>query len=364
MDVIPQKIKARNKIKKFLVFFCAFTIIACQQNTSTSSYSIDYENTSAISIRFQTKNSEQPYKVVLKGKQTPILGDFNLVSQHMVFTPIVPFTKGISYQILNANNDVLIDFTIEDTTPLESPQLVGIYPTLDTVPENLLKMYFVFSKPMQQLGNVSKYIRVFNKTENKEDDIFLFLESELWNVDHTELTLWLDPGRIKKDLIPNKQRGIPIKEGQVYVITVHKSFTDKNGQALQKDATKEFRVVSRDEQKPSVQNWQISVPSPETKEALGISFDEALDVMLIEDMIQVYSADKTPVKGTFLTAKKGNNTLFVPNQLWKKGRYTLSIDSKLEDLAGNNLHRLFDTDLSKGEKTDTSAFKTLSFIVQ
>ena len=36
--------------------------------------------------------------------------------------------------------------------------------------------------------------------------IFLELENELWNPEHTQLTLWLDPGRIKRDLIPNQRK--------------------------------------------------------------------------------------------------------------------------------------------------------------
>ena len=40
---------------------------------------------------------------------------------------------------------------------------------------------------------------------------FLDLQPELWNAEGTVLTLWLDPGRIKRDLIPNKELGIPLK---------------------------------------------------------------------------------------------------------------------------------------------------------
>jgi hypothetical protein len=33
---------------------------------------------------------------------------------------------------------------------------------------------------------------------------------------------------------------------------------------------------------------------------------------------------------------------FAPSSAWKRGGYTLRVDTELEDLAGNNLRKLFD----------------------
>lgn len=38
---------------------------------------------------------------------------------------------------------------------------------------------------------------------------------------------------------------------------------------------------------------------------------------------------------------------FTPLTEWKKGRYILRVEPRVEDLAGNNLERLFDRDLAK-----------------
>ena len=85
---------------------------------------------------------------------------------------------------------------------------------------------------MQEVRNSLEYIKVINLNTQKEEDIFLTLETELWNADHTELTLWLDPGRIKKDLIPNQKLGIPIKNGNSYELN-HQTHTLRFENALQ-----------------------------------------------------------------------------------------------------------------------------------
>ena len=77
------------------------------------------------------------------------------------------------------------------------------------MPENLLKIYLRFSHPMRE-GQSDKYISLIKNGKDTLPDVFLNLQPELWNEDRTVLTVWLDPGRIKRDLQPNLKLGNPL----------------------------------------------------------------------------------------------------------------------------------------------------------
>lgn len=365
MDVNPPKYKFLKKIGfSYLVFFCLVFLVSCQPKKEEPKIIIDFsEKKQAVSINFKASNNDQNYSVRLKGSITTMFGSFTSNENRVLFTPIIPFSSGESYEILN-DDSLFLEFSIPKTFNSKKPKLLGIFPKLDTVPENLLKMYFVFDTPMQQSQSTLEFIKVYEKNEGKEVSIFLPLENELWNTNRTELTLWLDPGRIKKDLIPNKKKGIPIKEGNSYELVVDASLQNENGISLGKSVVKQFYVSQRDTELPSINNWKLTVPTKGTKEALGISFGESLDGMLIEESIQVVTSDTEVLAGGMLVSKKGNNVLFVPSMAWEKGRYSLIIDSTFEDLAGNNFNRLFDTDLQKNQTSKPTKTKTIEFVVE
>ena len=181
-----------QKIKLFLVFFSALVLMNCGSTEGVASFKIHYENEKAKFISFTANGTPDAYAVFVKGiTKTPILGTFNEASGKFIFEPTIPFSHGQSYEI-RKNAETIFEFSIASKISLH-PELLNIYPSKDTVPENLLKMYFVFSKPMQEVGKMIDYIKVYNRTDGREESIFLALENELWNAGHTQLTLWLDP---------------------------------------------------------------------------------------------------------------------------------------------------------------------------
>lgn len=362
MDVISSNIIYQKKIKSFLVFFCVLFLFSCHKWLEPIVGVAYSENGSAKSVFFSGQPDAR-YQIKLKGKEHSIFGEFAVRNNENIFTPIIPFSAGESYEIYK-DELLYLTFSVPKKENQIRPKLIAIHPKIDTVPENLLKMYFVFSKPMQQSQSFLDFITVTNRETNNTEKIFLPLENELWNTDHTELTLWLDPGRIKKDLIPNKELGIPVKKGNAYEITILNNLSDAEGVELGKDYQKTIVVGSRDAQSPSTSKWELTLPQENTKEALGISFDESLDAMLAQETIQIVNDKNKTIDGGFMLSKKATSILFVPKVLWKKGKYTIVIESRLEDLAGNNLNRLFDTDLSKNEKMSTSKTKEISFMIR
>ncbi|MFY0630939.1 MAG: hypothetical protein JXR05_11195 [Flavobacteriaceae bacterium] len=368
MDVNPKTYNFLKKIEFTLIFFCLVFVLSCQQATTKSKFNIAYDieydrNQNAATVTFKASDDQKQYSVRLKGQMNSILGEFTSNGNHKTFKPIIPFTAGETYEIIK-NNKLYLEFSIVETMRIVTPKLSGIYPKSNTLPENLLKMYFVFNTPMQQSQSTLKFIKVFEQESGREIDVFLPLENELWNTERTQLTLWLDPGRIKKDLIPNKEKGIPIKEGNSYTVVVDSTLQSQDGIELGKFYVKRFLVGERDRKSPNSKDWKITPPEASTGQGLGILFDETLDYMLIEEMILIYDEKSNIVEGDFLTSKKATNTLFIPKNTWKKGTYRILINSQLEDLAGNNFNRLFDRDLNRKPTVKPTRTKTISFTVE
>lgn len=347
-----------------MIFFCVSWLwYGCEKAASLEDIVVYYEANTGVSVSFKSFQNID-YQVFIKQNTTiPVLGEWSTDTYRTTFTPVIPFTPGASY-LIKSREGAMGTFQVCEAVTEEPPKLLGVYPKLDTVPENLLKMYVVFSKPMQEVRSALDFIRVIDINSGKEVQIFLPLETELWNADHTELTLWLDPGRIKKDLIPHKKLGIPVKEGNTYDIIISPDWSDARGNRLREEYKKRIVVGKRDTQTPDIKAWTLVVPSAESDEGLHIIFDSVLDAMLIEKNIQIADAKNQVIAGDFLIKDDGESVFFHPKVNWKIGYYKILINSSLEDLSGNNLNRLFDTDLQQQTQKDTTQIKTISFRVQ
>ncbi|MDU8887093.1 Ig-like domain-containing protein [Yeosuana sp. MJ-SS3] len=361
MDVILQKNMFKAKV--FLVFFCFVILFNCKQVKNIDNELINYENDKAVSISFSSNVKTDELKITLKGNNTAILGDFYSNKGIVTFRPVIPFTSGKEYE-LKDQDATLITFKIEDLISTKA-ELLGIYPTKDTVPENLLKMYFVFSKPMQEVKSALEYITVIDNTKKEEVPVFLELQTELWNKDHTQLTLWLDPGRIKTDLIPNKELGLPIVNGNTYTIRVSKDFKDANGNLLNENFHKTFLVREKDSKSPDINKWLIKTPLANTQNELIIDFGESLDFALALETVKVLDSINELVPGDFKLTNNESVLKFQPKSNWKNGNYSISVNTELEDLAGNNLNYLFDRDLNEETiKTEYPKFKSIQFEIK
>jgi hypothetical protein len=183
---------------------------------------------------------------------------------------------------------------------------------------------------------------------------FLELHPELWNQEGTILTLWLDPGRIKRDLQPNKLLGPPLVNGEQYEIIVSGKWPDVQGATLGKSYNKKMVATKRDSLSPSPSHWKLNLPRAGTNEPLGINIGEPLDYMLLQNSITLVDSAGTSVSGVIQISYGEKNFNFIPSTLWLQGQYRLQIASKLEDLSGNNLNRPFDRDLSRSAGNDSS----------
>ena len=335
-----------------LVFY--FSINGCTEKRDADPVSIQWEGDKAVAIivpqKFLSSVSRDSVSKLLhihlaKSDQR-IIGDYSFESDKVIFKPIISFTRGLNYKVY-LGNELIDEIAIPSDNSAVAPEVVAIYPALDTLPENLLKFYISFSKPMQE-GDMIQHIHLIKDGRDTMSSVFLDLE--LWNNERTMLTLWLDPGRIKRDLQPNKLLGPPLNKGSHYQLVVDKEWQDAEGILLKENFTRNFFTGPHDIVSPDVELWTIATPGSETREQLMINFNESLDHVLAESTILVTDANGNEIKGKHRISDDGSIFYFLPDIEWKPAIYLLQIESRLEDLAGNNLDRLFDNDLTQKQQ--------------
>ena len=297
----------------------------------------------------------------LAGNPKRILGEYSLENRFLVFSPLIPFTPGLNYEI-QLDNRLLEEIKIPQAK-LDHSNILTIYPSRDSIPENLLKIYLQFDKPMQE-GNALNYIHLLNSNGDTLQQIFLELRPELWNRDNTSITLWLDPGRIKRDLIPNQKLGNPISMGETLQLIVSGDWPDALGRPFGSTHTKNLIIDQGDRMSPDYQNWSIIKPPAHSQEPLKIDFKESLDFFLIKACFTILDKDSLKIPGAI--SVEGNEQIlrFKPASSWTEETYFIRVATHLEDLAGNNLNRLFDVDLFQTHHEKTQDYVYLEFLIE
>lgn len=274
----------------------------------------------------------------------PMLGRFSYKADTLSFSPGFPFHTGRNYLLVEGDK-LLLKFCIPDPNPSVQTSLSHIFPSTDTVPANLLKMYLYFSAPMRE-GFAYQHVSMINEAGDTLVRPFLELTPELWDPHSQRLTLWFDPGRLKRDLIPNQDLGTPLEAGETYELLISSSWKDIEGKEIQDNYSHTFYVAEADRQKPSIDTWKLVSPIYKRKEPLKIHFGEAMDQALSTASLSVWKG-RQAISGEIQLLEEESTWSFIPNQPWEAGNYQVEIEARLEDLAGNNLNRLFDRDIQK-----------------
>jgi len=276
-----------------------------------------------------------------------IAGRYAFVADTLRFTPAYPLARGEAYRVRVTGSEVIADTTIEIASARRGngTEVSAVYPSADVLPMNLLKLYVHFSAPMRA-GEAAAHVRMTDETDGREvRDAFYSSESELWNPSQTRLTLLFDPGRIKRGLRPNQELGLPLRVGRRYRLVIDAAWRDANGDSLHHGFVKRLAVVSPDHVAPRAAMWSLNRPRAQSTDTLVLSFGEPMDAALVERLIVVRDDSGTAVAGRSFVESGEDRWRFVPAAPWSGRNYAVDVGTDLEDIAGNNLRRLFDTDL-------------------
>lgn len=229
------------------------------------------------------------------------------------------------------------DDASEELVPV--PNAVRFFPSSKILPANHLKFYIDFPEPMAR-GDIFEHFSLINTNSGKEVPE-PFREIELWDESGRRLTLWFHPGRQKPGVNLNVEIGPILEEGKNYTLTVSGDWQTESGAPLGRDVQKKFQAGPMDNTQPDPGSWQYSIPAAGTTDSLSITFPKPLDYALIPRTIQIQSESNPDTD----SHHDDRSIHFTPATPWKAGQLTISIDPKLEDLAGNSIARPFNLDL-------------------
>lgn len=276
--------------------------------------------------------------VAVQGNETPLLGTYRVEESALIFEPRFPVQPGVKYEAsFHADPPARRTFEIAagQRTP---PKVVAVYPSSGHLPENQLKMYAHFSAPMSR-GSAYQRIRLLDEGGAPVELPFLEIEQELWDPAGRRLTILFDPGRIKRGLLPHQDVGPPLHPGHRYTLVIEPGWPDATGTPSVSVFRKEFAVVDADREPPDPSRWKIRQPQAGTVTPVTVTFPEPMDHALAGALLGIDG-----VAGKVDLDDQETVWRFTPAQPWRRGTYSLTFDTALEDLAGNRIGRAFDVE--------------------
>ena len=211
-------------------------------------------------------------------------------------------------------------------------QGVDIYPTAKVLPENLLRVYVYYPRPMSAHEG-KQHVRLLKSDGAEIDGVFLTNRADLWSPDQRRLTLLFDPGRVKTGLIANENLGRALIAGESYMLDVSGSALDTAGCPLGIDTQHSFAVENADTDPPDPARWTIVTPRAHSIDTLRVDLGSAHDHLSMVFRLRVLDRDGNTVPGEIALGPKEELWEFTPRAAWTAARYTLAIDERLEDLA-------------------------------
>ena len=233
----------------------------------------------------------------------------------------------------------LLAFVLSCGPDKSAPKGIVIYPTSDTLPENLLRFYVRFSHPMKAINNL-KNIRLMDKNNQVVEGVIFNNVHELWDDQQKQLTLIMDPARVKTGLSTHNRLGRALVPGHSYHLVIEKMETVEQDKV--KPFKKKFMVVSADTIAPSINLWDIRRPQVGSLDPLQIVFPESVDVMSLFHRLTISNDNGDKLEGTVEIGSNEKQWMFTPLEYWGEGKYTIYINARFADPSGNNLNGLFD----------------------
>ncbi|MDB5552135.1 MAG: hypothetical protein JWL86_2119 [Rhizobium sp.] len=282
-----------------------------------------------------------------------IFGSYRLTDDGVDFFPFMPFERGVHY-LASLTRPALgssglpvvqtLGFSLPKQQDLRAAKVTQIFPSSDELPENVLRFYVHFSKPMQR-GRVRDEIMLLGPDYEPVPDSLYRPPVELWDRTMRRLTVLLDPGRLKRGLGPNSVLGPPLRAGLEYTLVIGPGMIDASGLPLGAACRKPFRVTDAVRDRVAVERWGVVVPSRRSRRPVVLTFPGPLDRAMLARSIVILSEDGSTIEGCAEIDVLEKRWTFTPAFPWAAETYFARVAPTLEDVCGNNLAGPFDRSL-------------------
>ncbi len=290
---------------------------------------------------------ELTVSAIVGDRGLPVMGRVETLVDRLKFVPAAPLAGSQRYRaewLAEDGSPQKLEFEFR-LTP-QRPPTVRFEPQA-MLPANALKFYLHFSQPMEQ-GVFLERLRLLEA--NGKEVIGPFRETELWSPDGKRLTVWFHPGRQKTGVNLNEEEGPVLRENTKHTLVIAGSWRSTSGVALGGNLRFDFQVGPADHEMPMMQKWQVSPPKSGSREPFVVRFDEPLDPAMVTSAVSIHRGlESVPVE----IEVDGLNWRAIPAKPWTAGSYELRADPNLEDLAGNNLTKPFEVDVSEHPNAKT-----------
>ena len=285
---------------------------------------------------------EDDLQVFVDGAETPMAGSMQRGEHGSAFVPAFALTPGLRYQVQGRR----CRDTIEPPPPAREgqPRVVDIFPRSPSLPENVLRFYVYFSEPMAE-GNFLDHIELEHVGSGQDiTGVFFDNVHELWSADRTRITLLVDPGRVKTGLTAHREMGRAFATGESYRLKIRDSWTSIDGRALASSFDKRFVVTAEDRGPVVPSQWVVQRPVSGDRTPLHVEFGEPVDHVAVHRFVTVRSAEGRRIPGTWALDPDDAGASWTPDGPWSTAgeHHRLQIDSRFEDVSGNNLTAAFD----------------------
>jgi hypothetical protein len=302
-----------------------------------------------------------------------MLGSYAVDESTLRFAPQFPLQRGIRYRAVfrpqnlpggAAEKPVVSTFALAVAPQAATTRVTQIFPSADVLPENLLKFYVHFSAPMSR-GQIYDHIQLRAAGGRAVELPFLQIDEELWDANMTRLTLFIDPGRIKRGVLPLEEVGPALEAGKKYELVIDRAWHDAAGNPLKESFTKRFTVGPPKRAAIDPAEWKIAAPKAKSLDPVAVTFSGPMDHALALRLIQVVRESGKGVAGAKTLVDHEERWLFTPESPWEAGQYALAVPTHIEDLAGNNIGKPFEVDLFEGvQRRLTNTVVKLPFVVR
>lgn len=276
--------------------------------------------------------------------RTPIAGHHTLENNAVTFTPAFGFEPGQDYVArvrMSGEVERFLPFRITSQAAQINAAVTQVFPSGETLPENILRFYIHFSTPMTP-HVAFDFIKLRDTSGNVDDAAFMRFKQELWNEDRTRLTVLIDPGRIKREVATNVELGPALLAGKQYSFSVDGGWPSADGKSILPMFSRTFTVSDALRERPDVRLWHVTSPCHGTKEPLTITLDRPFDRHLLNKDIQVVTEDGRFINGIINVGKGETSWSLTPNEPWPPKDLQVVANTELEDVAGNNFQDLLD----------------------
>ncbi len=302
----------------------------------------------------------------------PVIGRVTVTSSALDFTPRFPFDPGRAYhasfdpsQMPSPRAGPVVRQTLSIAAPTRTPTttVVRVLPTSTMLPENLLRVYLEFSAPMSR-DHGRDFLKLVDEHGHEVKDAFLALDVDFWSPDGRRYTVFFDPGRVKRGILPNDLYGRALVAGHRYTIVVGPAWRDANGLPLASAFSHPFTVGPADMAPLRLEDWRLGAPAAGTRDPLVVTFPKPLDHGLLQRALAVSRGTKTLDGETTIGAGE-TEWRFTPATPWPAGQFDLVVLSILEDPMGNKIGQPFDVDtFDRVDKSSAPERRTLPFRIR